>query len=131
VEGFALNSGAIASTVAHDTHNLLVIGTDDEDMALAANHVVEMGGGISVVSSGNVIAELPLPIAGLMSDREVKEVSKSIERIEEAWRSLRCKMVSPLMTMSLLTLTPIPELRITDRGLFDSRKFRLVDLFVD
>ena len=131
VEGFGLRSGAIASTVAHDTHNLIVIGSNDDDMAIAANRVIEMGGGISLVKSGKVLAELPLPIGGLMSDRDVRSVAKSIDTIEKAWRRLGCDMVSPLMTMSLLTLTPIPELRITDRGLFDSKRFEPVDLFVD
>lgn len=131
VEGFGLRSGAVASTVAHDTHNLLVIGSNDDDMALAANRVVEIKGGISVVRSRKVVAELPLPIGGLMSDEGVEKVAKSIDIIEETWRKLGCNMVSPLMTMSLLTLTPIPELRITDRGLFDSKRFEPVDLFVD
>ena len=84
VQGFGLKAGAVASTVAHDSHNLLIVGTNDEDMALAGNTLAEVGGGMIAVKNGAVIALLPLPIAGLMSDRTLEEVAENVARLDQA-----------------------------------------------
>ncbi len=130
VRGFGLLNGAVASTVAHDSHNLLIIGTNDEDMSLAGNTLAEVGGGLVVVKEGEVLALLPLPIAGLMSDKPIIEVRDKVEEIYEGWRTLGCRLESPFMTMALLSLPVIPKLRITNRGLVDVDKFQFTDLFV-
>ena len=130
VRGFGLQSGAVASTVAHDSHNLLVVGMDDGDMVVAANTLAEAGGGMVVVKDGKVLAILPLPIAGLMSDEPVEEVQSNVDRLAQAWKTLGCRLASPFMTMALLSLPVIPELRITNRGLVDVTEFRHVPLVV-
>lgn len=130
VRGFGLADGAVASTVAHDSHNLLVVGMDDRDMALAGNALADVGGGMIVVRGGKVLAILPLPIAGLMSGEPVEKVRAGVEDLARAWRALGCTMASPFMTMALLALPVIPELRITNRGIVDTLRFGFVDLFV-
>jgi len=130
VQGFQLKGGAVASTVAHDSHNLLIIGTNDEDMALAGNKLWEVGGGMAVVRDGQVLALLPLPIAGLMSDRPLDEVAAAVAELDKAWKALGCQLVSPFMTMALLALPVLPELRLTNRGLVDTVNFEFVDLIV-
>jgi adenine deaminase len=130
VKGFGLQSGAVASTVAHDSHNLLVVGMDDGDMVVAANTLAEAGGGMVVVKDGKVLAILPLPIAGLMSDEPVEEVQSNVDRLAQAWKALGCRLASPFMTMALLSLPVIPELRITNRGLVDVTEFRHVPLVI-
>ncbi len=130
VRGFGLADGAVASTVAHDSHNLLVVGMDSRDMAVAANALADAGGGMVAVRGGEVLAILPLPIAGLMSDEPVERVKAGVEDLARAWRMLGCTMASPFMTMALVALPVIPELRITNRGIVDVLRFRFVDLFV-
>lgn len=129
VKGLGIKRGAMASTVAHDAHNLLVVGTNDEDMALAANALVACGGGRVVVADGEVLACTPLPIAGLMSDRPVEEVAALVAREERAWEEIGCTLPSPFMTLALVPLACIPELRLTDRGLVDCRTFEFVEVF--
>ncbi|MEG0070312.1 MAG: adenine deaminase [Raoultibacter sp.] len=129
VKGFGITKGAMASTVAHDAHNLLVLGTNDEDMALAANTLIESGGGSVVVCEGRVIGHVPLPVAGLMNNGTVEEVAALVEAEEEAWKQIGCAMPSPFMTMALIPLACLPELRLTNRGLIDCRTFAFVDLF--
>ena len=129
VKGFGFKAGAVASTVAHDSHNLLIVGMNDEDMALAGNRLAEVGGGMIAVRDGQVLGLVELPIAGLMSDEPVEVVASKVERLEHAWRELGCEMIYPFMTMSLLALSVLPELRITDKGLIDTVKFQKVDLF--
>lgn len=131
VTGFGLRAGAAASTVAHDSHNLLVLGTNDRDMTVAANALAEVGGGEAVVQDGKVLALLPLPIAGLMSDQPVREVQAKVAALAAAWRELGSRLPSPFMTMALLSLPVIPELRLTNRGLVDVLQFRLVKILVD
>jgi len=131
VRGFHLKGGAVASTVAHDSHNLLVVGMDESDMALAANTLAECGGGMVAVLNGQVLALLPLPIAGLMSERPVEEVREMVAALERAWKELGCPLVSPFMTMALLSLPVLPELRVTNRGLVDTVNFRFVDLVIE
>ncbi len=131
VKGFGIQCGAMASTVAHDAHNLLVIGTNDEDMALAANTLIACGGGMTAVQNGKVLGTVPLPIAGLMNDKPVEEMSEIVESLSGAWKQIGCGMVSPFMTMALISLACLPELRLTDRGLVDCTTFQFVPLFLD
>ncbi|MEW6228731.1 MAG: adenine deaminase C-terminal domain-containing protein, partial [Bacillota bacterium] len=130
VRGFGFVGGAVASTVAHDSHNLLVVGMDDRDMATAANALADSGGGMIAVRDGEVLSILPLPIAGLMSGEPVEKVQAGVEDLAAAWKALGCDLVSPFMTMALLALPVLPELRITNRGLVDTLRFEFVDLFV-
>ncbi len=130
VSGFGI-TGALAQTVAHDAHNLLVVGSNDEDMALAANTLVECGGGAVAVRDGKVLGLVKLPIAGLMSDKPLEEVALEVDGLERAWENMGCTMVSPFMTMALLPLACIPELRLTNRGLVDCLKFEFVPLVVE
>lgn len=131
VKGFGIECGAMASTVAHDAHNLLVIGTNDEDMALAANTLIECGGGMVAVQNGKVLGVVPLPIAGLMNDKPAEEMSELVEALEAAWAQIGCSMPSPFMTMALIPLACLPELRLTNRGLVDCRTFQFVPLEVE
>ena len=127
VTGFGFERGAVASTVAHDSHNLLVVGTSDEAMARAAERTIELDGGMVAVDDDGVLAEVPLPIAGLMSDLPLSEVSKRVHALEDAWETLGCDLDSPFMTMSLLALAVLPELRITNRGVVDTVGFEFTD----
>jgi adenine deaminase len=130
--GFATNvglrRGAYASTVAHDAHNLVVMGVDDEDMAACVRRLVELGGGIVVAEGGEVVEELPLPVAGLMSDRPLGEVHRCMETLERRLRAMGVPGQAPFMTLSFLALSVIPELKITDLGLVDVSRFQLVPL---
>jgi adenine deaminase len=127
VSGFGLTgSCAIASTVAHDCHHMLVVGTCDEDMALAANKLAEVEGGQVVVLKGKVIALIELAIGGLMSTEKAEKVAQKVTRIVDAFRSCGCKINNPNMTMSLLALVVIPEIRISDKGLVDVEHFAFI-----
>ncbi|MGN0286634.1 MAG: adenine deaminase [Atopobiaceae bacterium] len=128
-KGFGIH-GALAQTVAHDAHNLLVVGDNDHDMALAANELLECGGGEVAVQDGQVLGKVELPICGLMSPEPVEQVAAKVERIEQAWATMGCTMTSPFMTMGLLSLACIPELRLTDRGYVDCTKYQFVPLVV-
>ncbi len=131
VKGFGIKRGAMAATVAHDAHNLLVIGTNDEDMALAANTLIECGGGMVAVQDGKVLGLVPLPIAGLMSNKPLEEMAEMVEKLDSAWKEIGCDIVSPFMTMALIPLACLPELRLTNRGLVDCNKFEFVSLFIE
>ncbi|MBQ7488174.1 MAG: adenine deaminase [Clostridia bacterium] len=131
LKGFGFKKGAMAQTVAHDAHNLLVAGTNDEDMALAANTLIECGGGLCAVADGRVLALVPLPIAGLMNDLPVEQMADLVSRLSEAWKEMGCVINAPYMTMALIPLACLPELRLTNRGLVDCRTFQFVDLFAD
>ena len=131
VRGFGLRRGAMASTIAHDAHNIVVVGADEGDMARAAQRMAEIGGGIVVVESRGVRAELPLPIAGLLSDAPLAEVVEGSRACVEAARELGCSYPSPFQTMAFLALSVIPKLKITDRGLVDVDRFELVSLAAD
>lgn len=130
VKGFGLKSGAIASTVAHDSHNMIVIGTNDEDMYYAAVELVKSQGGKIIVENSQTLAHLKLPVAGLMSDKTAEEVQKNIKELEQAAQKIGCKIEDPFMSMAFLSLSVIPELKITDKGLIDVNKFEVTDLFV-
>ena len=128
--GFGVH-GALAQTVSHDSHNLLVVGDNDEDMALAAQTLVECGGGEVAVADGKVLALVELPVCGLMSDKHVDEVAKQVAGIEEAWKQMGCKMPSPFMTMGILSLPCVPVLRLTNRGYVNCLTFQFEDLVVE
>jgi adenine deaminase len=130
VHGFQFQQGAVASTVAHDSHNLLVMGVDREDMAIAANRLAEIGGGLVAVLNGEILAELPMPIAGLMSDQPLETVVSQVSDLVKAWDKLGCSMTDPIMTFSLIALPVIPEIRITNRGLADVTTFKLIDVII-
>ena len=133
--GFASNvglkRGAFASTVAHDAHNVVVLGADDGDMAACAARLAEIGGGIVIAEGGKAVEELPLPIAGLMSDRPLAEVHERLRSMERRLAAMGSTMAAPFMTLSFLALSVIPELKITDRGLVDVGRFELVPLAVE
>lgn len=127
-KGFHVKCGAMASTVAHDAHNLLVIGTNDEDMALAANTLIKCGGGEVIVKNGKVLACVALPFAGLMSTDPAEVMDAKVAELEKAWAEIGCDIQSPFMTMALIPLACLPELRLTDRGLVDCTKFCFTEL---
>ena len=130
VKGFNIQCGAMASTVAHDAHNLLVIGTNDEDMALAANTLINCGGGMCAVQNGEVLGCVELPLAGLMNVKPNEEMAAKVAVLDKAWKTIGCDIVSPFMTMALIPLACLPELRLTDRGLVDCTKFSFAELEV-
>jgi adenine deaminase len=129
VQGFGLKMGAIGSSVAHDSHNLVIFGTNDQDMLKAVETIQAMGGGLTVVLNGKALASLPLPIAGLMSEASVAKVNLQLEALHRATKKLGCKIPDPFMTLSFLSLPVIPELKITDKGLVDVNQFKFVPLF--
>ena len=128
VRGFGLKSGALASTVAHDSHHLLVVGMNDEDILLAAKELARLGGGQVVVNKGQIMASLPLPVAGLMSTLPANEVAKRLEALHQAAKALGCLLPEPFMSLSFLALPVIPYLKITDQGLVDVERFEFVSL---
>ena len=130
VKGFGIRRGALAQTVAHDAHNLLVVGSNDEDMALAANTLIACGGGLVAVLDGKVLSVVELPIAGLMSDKPIEEMSATIEHMEKTWEDMGSTLPSPFMTMALIPLACLPETRLTNRGMVDCRTFEFMDLIV-
>jgi adenine deaminase len=130
IRGFGLKRGAIAGTVAHDHHNLVIIGAEDTAMRLAAYTILDMGGGLVAVEGDRILARLPLPIAGLMSDRPIEEVRNAYDQLIAAARSLGSSMHDPFMAMSFMALEVIPSLKLTDQGLVDVERFQPVDLFV-
>jgi len=131
VSGFGLRRGALASTVAHDAHNVVVVGADDFDMAAAIGRLAELGGGQVAVADGRVLAEVPLPLAGLLSDQPAGEVAAQVRRLRAAAAGLGSTLPAPFMTMSFLALSVIPDARLTDRGLLDTVSFALVTLAAD
>ncbi len=131
VKGFQLKRGAVASTVAHDAHNLMAVGVNDEDMLLALQTLAECGGGMVAVLDKKVLALNPLEIAGLMSNDKVDEVAERVAALDKAWEELGCNLASPFMTMALLPLACLPELRLTNCGLVDTVNFKMLDLFVE
>jgi len=130
VHGFGLKHGAIASSVAHDSHNIVVVGTSADEMMAAVVEITKMKGGLAVVRDGELLAGLPLPIGGLMSDAGLEEVVEGLDRVHAAARSLGSPLDDPFMAMSFLALPVIPELKVTDLGLVDVDAFEFVDLFV-
>jgi adenine deaminase len=130
IQGMGLRRGAIAGTVAHDHHNLVVIGADDQSMLRAVQRIAELGGGLVVTDGEQVLAELALPVAGLMSDQPIAEVRRQYDALIHAARALGSELHDPFMAMSFKALAVIPKLKLTDHGLVDVEQFQLVDLFV-
>jgi len=130
VRGFGLQRGALASTVAHDAHNIVVVGMSDAAMAFAVRRLANIGGGIVVADGAQVLAELPLPVAGLLSDARLEEVVDRSHAIVAAAGELGCTVDAPFQLLSFLALSVIPSLKITDRGLVDVDRFELVPLMV-
>jgi adenine deaminase len=131
VKGFGLKHGALASSVAHDSHNIIVVGATDEDMRAALEAVVKMGGGLAAVSDGKLLAGLALPIAGLMSLETVQRVCDQLDSLIEIAHDMGTPLKDPFMTLSFLALPVIPELKLTDIGLVDVNRFEVVPLFVE
>ncbi|MBC1972463.1 adenine deaminase [Listeria welshimeri] len=128
VKGFGLKEGAIATTVAHDSHNIVAVGASDEAMEKAINYVTEMGGGIAVVDgTGKVLHDLALPVAGLLSNKPYEEVERDLAGLLKAFNQIsNAKGFDPFLTLSFLTLPVIPELKLTDQGLFDFATFQII-----
>ena len=129
VHGFGLIGGAIASSVAHDSHNVIVVGVNDEDLCRAVEVVRDMGGGLAVVRGRNTLAKVSLEIGGLMSAQPLGALVKSIASVKKAAAGLGCQLNEPFMALSFLALPVIPELKLTDRGLVDVTRFEIVPLF--
>lgn len=127
IKNFGLKSGAIAISVGHDHHNISVVGIDPEDMAFAVNRIAELQGGLVLVDQGKVLAEIPLPICGLLSDLDGETVADKLEEMISILRTMGCEVPSPNITLSFITLIFIPCFGITDQGLFDVREFKLID----
>ncbi len=129
VSGFGLKQGALGTTVAHDSHNIIIVGTNDQDMLVVARELKKMGGGIAAVARGKVRARLPLPIAGLMSDDSADRVSAQLAELLDKAHVWGSRLENPFVTLSFLALPVIPELKLTDHGLVDVAKFKIVRLF--
>ena len=131
INGIGLKKGAIASSVSHDSHNLIVIGTNDEDMATAANRIKSMGGGNVVVVDGQIIEEMPLSIAGLMSDLSAQEIAVLNEKVRKCVYNLGVsKDVEPFMNMAFVSLLVIPSIKMSTNGLIDVNKQERISLYV-
>ncbi len=130
VKGFGLKKGAIASSISHDSHNIVVVGVNDEDIFKAVAQINKMGGGLSVVSEGRVLDALELPIAGLMSSEPLEVVNDRLQKLNQETKHLGCPLADPFMAISFLALPVIPKLKITDLGLVDVDKFEFVELFI-
>jgi adenine deaminase len=131
VQGLGLRRGAIASTIAHDHHNLIVAGTDNISLSTAAGAIADMGGGLAVADGVRILARLPLPVAGLMSNKPIAEVRRVLDEVIGAARTLGSDMHDPFMALSFLALEVIPHLKLTDQGLVDVDQFKFVPLWVD
>jgi adenine deaminase len=126
VKGFGLKKGALASSVAHDSHNIVAVGTNDEDITLAIKEIEKLKGGLVVAAGNKIIASLALPVAGLLSEEPLETVAAKLEKVEKAARALGIKLSSPFATLSFLALPVIPEIRLTDLGVVDVKQFKLI-----
>ena len=132
VSGFGFKGEcAIATTVAHDSHQLIVTGTDEKQMALAVNRLAEIGGGQVVIKDGEIIGEVGLPIAGLMSNQNAKIVSNKASSVLRGFKECGCVLNNPNMQLSLLGLVVIPEVRLSDKGLVDVNKFQFIPVIIE
>ncbi len=130
LRGLGLKKGAIGSTVAHDSHNIIIVGTSDEDIFFAFDRLRKIKGGLVAVAKKRVVTELPLPIAGLLSDKSFEETAMALKKVKQEVKTLGCTHPAPFMILSFLSLSPIPKLKITDLGLIDVEKFAPTSLFV-
>jgi adenine deaminase len=126
VKGMGLARGALASSVGHDSHNVCVVGSNDADMAVAVNRLIQLQGGFVAAADGAVAAELALPVAGLMSDARFEDVERGLKGLRAAVRALGCRLPEPFLQLAFLALPVIPHLKITDRGLVDVDRFELI-----
>jgi adenine deaminase len=131
LKGLGIKRGALASSVSHDSHNIVVAGTNDADMLEAVIEICRMKGGLAVVADRKVIGRLPLPVAGLMSEQTMAQVKADLDRLDAVTASLGITIRQPFMALSFVTLPVMPDLKLTDLGLFDVRKFEFCDIFVD
>jgi adenine deaminase len=131
VKGLGLKKGAIGSSVGHDSHNAVVIGADDEDIVKCFSRIKELGGGFVVVKDGKILAELALPIAGLMTEASLTDIYKALKKLRKTARDVGCRLADPFLQMAFLCLPVIPYLKITDRGLVDVNKFDFVSVTLD
>jgi adenine deaminase len=130
-KGFGLRSGAIACSVAHDHHNILVVGSSDADMAACVRALADSQGGFVVVQGGEVLAQLPLPLAGLMSEELPAAVDAGLQAVRTAAHSLGCPLATPFMTLSFISLPSIPEAGISDKGLIDVKRHALIPVVIE
>lgn len=130
IKGFGLKHGALASSIAHDSHNIVAVGTSDEAIVRAVNHLIALGGGIVVTDDNGTTLSLPLPIAGLISPLPCEEVARLYSTLNDRAHALGCLFDAPFMTLAFMALPVIPQLKITDRGLFDASRFAYTDLFI-
>ena len=128
INGFGFKEGAVASSVAHDSHNIVAVGTSDEEIVEAINLVIEATGGVAAVSTTGKLV-LPLPVAGLMANSDAWEVAEKYHEIDEMAHKMGSKLRAPFMTMSFMALLVIPDLKLSDKGLFDGTSFSFTDLF--
>ena len=126
VKGFGLRRGAMASSIAHDSHNIVAVGVEDKDIFAAIKEIERLQGGLVIAAEGQILGTLPLPIAGLLSDEPLETVADKLEMLEAIASDLGCKLTSPFATLSFLALPVIPELRLTDLGLVDVEAFKLL-----
>jgi adenine deaminase len=131
VRGFGLTRGALGSTVAHDAHNVVVVGVSDADIVAAIQALETMRGGQVAVADGKIEASLPLPIAGLVSDQPLESVIEKIVELKDAAMRLGCSLDAPFMSLSFLRLSPIPALKLTDQGLVDAVNLKLTTLIAE
>ncbi|MGQ9603626.1 MAG: adenine deaminase [bacterium] len=130
LKGLGLKSGAMASSISHDSHNIVVAGTNDRDMLEAVIDICRMKGGLVIVDEGKVLARLPLPVAGLMSDKPMDAVKEELDQLDRVAADLGVEIADPFMALSFVTLAVVPDLKLTDLGLFDVQQFKFVDVFV-
>ena len=131
VRGFGLKQGAIGSTVAHDSHNIVIVGTNDADMFEAFKLIKKLKGGLVVINKGQLVAQLPLPVAGLLSAKSFEETAADLKNLKQKVKTLGGTHDSPFMILSFLCLSAIPKLKVTDLGLIDVENFKITSLFVD
>jgi len=131
LKGLGLKQGALASSVSHDSHNIVVAGVNDDDMLEAVIEICRMKGGLAIVSGGKVLGRLPLPVAGLMSEGTMVQVRDDIEHLDRVAKEIGITIEEPFMALSFVTLAVMPDLKLTDLGLFDVRRFKFVDVFAD
>ena len=129
IQGFGLKEGAFASSVAHDSHNIIAVGVDDKSLCQAINQVIAMRGGLAV-SHGDIKLDLPLPIAGLMSMEPIERVSLQYAKLDAEVKKMGSPLRAPFMTLSFMALLVIPDLKLSDQGLFDGKLFRFTQMFV-
>ena len=131
IRGFGLKSGAIASSIAHDSHNIITVATTPEDALMAVSTVSQSMGGIAVVKGRKILASLPLPIAGVITDEPVATVARKLQAVRKAAQDLGCTLEHPFLTLSFMALPVIPSLKITDKGVVDAKEMKIVPVIIE